>query len=115
MKELDILMMWSASLLSGLALTGARLGWLLFRVAPDPPEEPMALALWRRKRRWLVISELSALPGFATVAVTVGRMQEWPVEGVVLFSMCMGALGFAFLLDALETLVRKRLDTGDRK
>ena len=102
-------MLWIMSLVGGLALCGARLGWLLFRVAPDPPEDGPALQLWERKRRWLIASELSALPAFATISVLVGRLREWPIEGVILLSMVLGALGFAFFLDALQTLVRKRI------
>lgn len=82
---------------------------MLFGVSPDPPVDAAALQMWERKRRWLIISELSALPAFATVSVVVGRLREWPVEGVVLLSMVLGALGFAFFLDALQTLVRRRI------
>lgn len=112
MKWEDIVL-WLLNLLAGLALCGARLGWLLFKIAPEPPEDLQALDLWRRKRRWLVISELSALPAFATLAIIVGRLRNWPLEGTILFSMTLGALGFAFFLDALQTLVRKRLGMGN--
>lgn len=105
----DDFVLWLMSLAGGLALCGARLGWLLFRVAADPPNDPAALALWERKRRWLVISELSALPAFATLALMVGRLRHWPMEGIIIMSMVLGALGFAFFLDALQTIVRKRI------
>lgn len=106
----DDFFLWLLSLFGGMALTGARLGWLLFGVAPAPPADPAALGLWRRKRRWLIFSELSALPAFATISVLVGRLRAWPVEGVILLSMVLGALGFAFFLDALQTLIRRRFD-----
>lgn len=107
--KFDDFLLWLLSLFGGLALCGARLGWLLFGVAPEPPADPTAFTLWRRKRQWLVISELSALPAFATISVLIGRLREWPMEGVILLSMVLGALGFAFFLDALQTLVRKRI------
>lgn len=107
--KLDYLLVWLASLFGALALCGARLGWQLFGMAPAPPEDPTALVLWKRKRRWLTISELSAIPAFATISVTVGKLRDWPIEGVVLFSMVLGALGFAFFLDALQTIMRRRL------
>lgn len=78
-----------------------------------PPVDPDAFGLWQRKRRWLIFSELSALPAFATISVLVGRLREWPVEGVILLSMVLGALGFAFFLDALQTLVRRRVGLGE--
>lgn len=108
MKADDVIL-WASSLLGGLALCGARLGWLLFRVAPDPPADLEAFQLWKRKRRWLIFSELSALPAFATISVLIGRLQEWPIEAVILLSMVLGALGFAFFLDALQTIVKQRM------
>ncbi len=109
--KLDDFFLWMLSLLGGLALCGARLGWLLFGVAPDPPADGPAFMLWQRKRRWLIFSELSALPAFATISVLVGRLREWPMEGVILLSMVLGALGFAFFLDALQTIIRKKIGT----
>lgn len=111
MKFEDI-MLWLLSLLGGLAMVGARLGWMLFSIAPEPPSDPVAFGMWQRKRRWLVFSELSALPAFAMLAVTIGRLKGWPDIGVILFTMALGALGFAFLLDALQTIFRKRLGLG---
>lgn len=108
MKWEDVTL-WVINLLAGLALCGARLGWLLFKVAPIPPEDKVALEMWRLKRRWLIISELSALPSFATLAIIIGRLRHWPIEGMILFSMILGALGFAFFLDALQTILRKKL------
>lgn len=108
MKFEDILL-WLWSLCGGMAMVGARLGWMLWGIAPEPPLDPAALGLWERKRRWLVFSELSALPAFATIALGIGRLKEWPDWGVVIATMVMGALGFAFALDALQTIFRKRL------
>lgn len=107
--KLDDVVLWLLSLFGGLAMIGARLGWQLFGIAVDPPVDPVAFDLWRRKRKWLVISEISALPVFATVSVLVGKLRHWPMEGVILLSMVLGALGFAFLFDALSFLVRQRI------
>lgn len=106
------LWVWLLSLAGSLALCGARLSWLLFRVGPLPPAEAEALALWKLKRRWLIASELSALPAFVFFAVMVGKRQHWPVENVVLLSMVLGALGFAFFLDALQTIARRLIAKG---
>ncbi len=104
--------LWLLSLAGGLALCGARLGWLLFGVAPEPPADVEAFRMWQRKRRWLIASELSALPAFATISVLVGRLGDWPMESIILLSMVLGALGFAFFLDALQTIVRRRIGNG---
>ncbi|MCJ2189168.1 hypothetical protein [Novosphingobium beihaiensis] len=111
--KLEDVILYICSLFGGLAMVGARLGWMLYGIAPEPPADPEALDLWQRKRRWLVVSELSALPAFAIIALGVGRLKGWPDYGVVLFTMVLGALGFAFALDALQTLFRKRLGLQD--
>ncbi|WP_267220563.1 hypothetical protein [Novosphingobium clariflavum] len=107
--KLEDLLLFLLSLFGAAAMCGARIAWLLFGVASTPPDDGAALVLWERKRRWLMISEFAALPAFALISVLIGRLREWPVEGVVLLSMVLGALGFAFFLDALQTLVRKRM------
>ena len=111
--KLEDLLPWLLSLFGGLVLCGARLGYLLFKIAPEAPSDPAALRHWRNRRRWLIFSELSALPAFATISVIVGRMQSWSIEAVVLFSMVLGALGFAFFLDALQTIVRRKVGMKD--
>lgn len=111
MKAEDILL-WLLAWGGGLAICGAKLAYLLFGISAAPPEDPAALAAWARKRKWLVISELAALPAFASLAVLVGKLRAWPVEGVVLLSMVLGALGFAFFLDALRTIASRRLGVG---
>lgn len=103
---------WLTALFGGLMICGAKLAYMLFGIPQEPPTSPTALRSWERKRRWLVISELAALPAFASVAVIAGKMQHWPIEGVVGLSMVLGAMGFAFFLDALQTIVRKRIDMG---
>src|SRR3546814_7501902 len=85
---------------------------MLFGLPTEPPIDPSALASWERKRRWMVISELAALPAFAAIAVIVGKLQHWPIEAVVALSIVLGALGFAFFLDALQTIIRRKLVLG---
>lgn len=101
--------LWLLAWGGGLAICGAKLAYMLFGISSEPPDDPVALRAWVRKRKWLVISELAALPAFASIAVIIGKLRAWPLEGVVLFSMLLGALGFAFFLDALRTLVSRRL------
>ena len=110
--NLNDFLWWLTALFGGLMICGAKLAYMLFGLPTEPPVDPFALASWERKRRWMVISELAALPAFAAIAVIVGRLRDWPIEGVVLFSMVLGALGFAFFLDALQTIIRRKLDLG---
>lgn len=107
---LNDLQWWLTALFGSLMMCGAKLAYQLFGIPVDPPTHPESLKSWERKRRWLCISELAALPAFASIAVLIGRVQKWPVEGVVLLSMILGALGFAFFLDAIQTIIRRRLE-----
>lgn len=110
--KLDDLFLWFSSLIGGLVICGARLGFFLFRIAPEPPDDPEAYKMWRMKRRWLIYAEFSALPAFATISVVVGKMRDWGIWSIVFFSMVLGALGFAFFLDALQTIIRKKYGIG---
>jgi hypothetical protein len=104
----EIIRLWLAAYGAALVAFGARITFLLgFR--PDPPEDPLARAQWIRKRRWLIVSEFAALPLFATTAV-LAVVERWvtPVSGV-LFALVAGALGFAFFLHALDTVLRRRI------
>ncbi len=103
-QKWDFFLLWLASLACSMIMCGARLGWFLFRVAPMPPLDAAALDIWKLKRRWLILSELSVLPAFATISITIARLRHWPIEGVILLSMALGGLGFAFLLDACSPI-----------
>jgi hypothetical protein len=104
----EILRLWLTAYGAALVAFAARITFLLgFR--PDPPEDPLERARWVRKRRWLIASEFAALPMFATTAV-LAVVEHWmtPVSGV-LFALVAGALGFAFFLHALDTVLRRRI------
>ena len=92
-----------------LTVVSGKLGYLLFAMGEEPPEDPTQLNRWRRKRRWLVISELSALPMFATVAVTTTLYFNLPLIASVLIAMALGGLGFGFLLHGLQYIARRKL------
>ena len=82
---------------------------------PDPPDDPGELARWVRRRRWLLFSEFSALPLFATSAVLAADARWLSPVSSVMFALVAGALGFAFFLHALDTVVRRRLGMEARK
>lgn len=109
MNKTDIALLWAVACFSGLASLGARLSYLLFGIAELPPEDPVQFVAWKRKRWWLIFSECAALPSFATGWTAAAVYWSLPVPFVVLGSMASGALGFGFLLDALQTIVRKRV------
>src|SRR3546814_13507389 len=85
--NLNDFLWWLTALFGGLMICGAKLAYMLFGLPTEPPIDPSALASWERKRRWMVISELAALPAFAAIAVIVGKLQHWPIEAVVALSM----------------------------
>ena len=108
MSQREILILWLVAYGAALVAFAARITFML-GFAPDPPENDIERARWLRKRRWLIGSEFAALPLFATAAV-LGVVEHWlsPVTGV-LFSLVAGAMGFAFFLHALDTVLRRRI------
>jgi len=105
----DFFFWWAASLFASTMVVVARLGMKLYSSAGDPPEEPAMAAHWARRRRWLAIGELSALPSFATLSVVLVSFYHLnPVAGV-LIAIAQGFIGFPLLLDGAAWLFRKRI------
>lgn len=108
--DIDILWLWLISALASLAMIGGKLGLMLFGPAAEsPPDDPVLAAHWRRKRAWLAISELSAVPAFATAAVAATKYWHLPVVACVVISMALGGLGFAMFLHGVQILTRRQL------
>lgn len=110
MEELkEFALWWVASLMAATTVALGRIGYSLYRLSPDEPEDPIAAKHWLRRRRWLVFSELSALPAFATFAVVA--TVYWGLNPIVCvgISMALGGVGFVLLLDALQFIFRQRL------
>jgi hypothetical protein len=105
----EFLFWWLASLLAAATVVGGRLGRALFLLATDPPDDTKLAAHWARRRRWLAISELMALPSFATIAVSAVAYYKLDPIVAVLLAMFLGGIGFALLLDGAQWLFRKRL------
>lgn len=115
MTQFEIAILWLASLFAGACAVAARLTYMLFAVSESPPDDPAALGHWQRKRRWLVISDISALPAFATIAVCTTIYWKLPAVASVGMSMILGILGFGFLLNGLQVIVRRRLEMEEPK
>lgn len=108
MTRVEIGALWAATYFGALVTFAARLGHLLFGSAELPPEDADQFRVWRRKRRWLTVSEFSALPTFATAWTLAALQWGLPAPIVVLGSMASGALGFGFLLNALQAIVLRK-------
>jgi hypothetical protein len=108
MTQRDLILWWALAFFSGLAVVVGRLGYMLFGISSEPPADPAARQNWHRKRLWLTVSELSALPAFATAAVAAQVYFQFEPIVTVILSMVLGALGFGFLLNAVQRIARKR-------
>ena len=102
-------LLWLLSTFAALTMIAGRLGRALFGLAGDPPEDPVSLQHWQRRRKWLAYSELSALPAFGTIGVAATVHFNLPPVASVGISMVLGAVGFGMVLDAAVFLFRKRV------
>lgn len=105
----DFLFWWCAALFAGTMVVVARLGIKLFGTAIDPPEDAAMALHWARRRRWLAISEISALPAFATVSVVLVAYYQLNPIAAVLIAIAQGFVGFPLLLDGASWLFRQRI------
>ncbi|HEY0116296.1 MAG TPA: hypothetical protein VGB54_11280 [Allosphingosinicella sp.] len=105
MKEAVLVFFLSCA--AALAALVARIG---LSIGNDlPPEDAAAFAAWKRKRVWTIVAEFSALPAFAAAWTAASYLWALSVPFVVLGSMASGALGFGFLLQALQAIVTRRI------
>lgn len=107
--ELNLVYLWLIALGAAMVAFVARMGWVLFGSASEPPEDPLLVAKWKRKRAWLLVSEGCALPLFATTAV-LANMRGWvdPVLAV-LYALVCSLLGFAFFLKTTKRIIASKL------
>jgi len=103
---------WMASLFASTTVVVARLGIMLYGTAGDPPTDPVLAEHWARRRRWLAICEVSALPAFATVSVVLVSYYHLNPVAAVLLALAQGFIGFPLLLDGAAWLFRRRLGMG---
>lgn len=108
----ELVALWCCLALSALSGLTARLAMRLFHVDQIPPIDPDALLHWKRRRLYMSISEVSALPAFATGWMAAALQWNLSIPLVVLGSMLSGALGFGFLIHALQTYVMRRANNG---
>lgn len=109
MTKADLALLWAVSGAASLATVCGKIGLFLYGIASDPPADPDELMHWLRRRRWLAMSEISALPAFATAGVASTVYFDLPPVASVLISMGLGALGFGFLLNGVQLIARRRL------
>ena len=108
--RIEIAILWCCLALSALSGLAARLAMRMFNVNELPPSDPDMLLRWKRRRMYMAISEVSALPAFATGWMAAALQWNLSIPLVVLGSMLSGALGFGFLIHALQTYVMRRVN-----
>jgi Trk-type K+ transport system membrane component len=100
---------WAIFLATSATMIIARLFFMLGVMNYDPPLDPALYRHWARRRLWIALAELSALPAFATFSLVIVIYREVSPYLGVLIAMFLGGIGFLLLLDALQWLFRKRL------
>lgn len=110
-KHFELTLLWLLSFAASLTVIAARVSFMMFGVkAEQPPEDPKLVQQWSRRRKYLLASELSAVPAFATCGVVATEYWNLSPIASVLIAMVLGALGFGFLLHAVEVIVRRKLE-----
>lgn len=94
-----------------LATTSVLVARVARRLSTDPvePLDLEALRVWRARRRWLIAAELAALPALTMVAVLCTYWSGPDYLIALSAGLIAGALGFPFLVHAVETLVRRKI------
>ena len=110
--RIELFLYWLLLALASLSGLSARLASKLFNVNEIPPEDPELRLHWKRRRLYMAISEICALPAFATGWTAAAIQWDLAAPIVVLGSMVSGALGFGFLIHALQTYVMRRANHG---
>lgn len=110
--RIELAILWVCLAMSALTGLVARLAMRLFHVDEVPPTDPEGLKHWKRRRMYMAISEVSALPAFATGWMAAALQWDLSIPLVVLGSMISGALGFGFLIHALQVYVLRRANNG---
>lgn len=105
----EFLFWWAASLFAATTVVVARLGLKLYGASPDFPDDPVLALHWRRRRQYVALAELSALPAFATISVVLVSYQKLDPVAAVLLSIAQGFVGFPLLLDGAAFLFRRRI------
>lgn len=105
----EYVVLWALAVLATATVIGAKIGFFLWGIAPDPPADALAASHWMRRRRWLAYSEISALPAFATIGVAAVAYGDLNPIAAVPISMALGGVGFPLLLHGAQFLYRKRL------
>lgn len=100
---------WTLSFFAALTVVCGKIGYALFFLGEAPPDDPQLAKHWRRKRLWLTISELSAVPAFATVGISATFYFKLDPMTSVPIAMVLGGLGFGFLLDGVKRIARDAL------
>ena len=105
----EFMFWWAASLFAATTVVVARLGLKLYGAQTDFPDDPVMAMHWRRRRQYVALAELSALPAFATISVVLVSYQQLNPVAAVLLALAQGFVGFPLLLDGAAFLFRRRL------
>jgi hypothetical protein len=111
-SRLDVIILWCLVALSALSGLAARLAMRLFHIDQVPPTDFEQLKSWKRRRWYMIVSEVSALPAFATFWIAASMQWHLSVPLIVIGSMISGALGFGFLIHALQIYVLRKANNG---
>lgn len=105
----DFLSWWFINMVAGATVLVGQVAHKLARLDLDAPTDPARLEHWHKRKKWLVVTEFSALPAFTTMSVAVVSYLDMPPVAGVIINMVLGFVGFAMVIDGARYVFRARL------
>lgn len=87
----ELISKWLIGLAVSVIFAGAKITTMLFGRWEAQPSDPEAYAIWARRRKWIIISELGAVGAYPTFSLFVGMVRGWDVAliGLMCAVLCM--------------------------
>lgn len=72
----------------------------------EPPGDAAAMALWRRRFRFMVASEIASVPALVVAAVLIPDMRGWTSTEGAIFGFVLGIVGYGTASAAVSSVFK---------
>lgn len=81
---------------------------------PIPPVSLEEQKAWKGQRRWMLVAEFAAAPALASIGALAVYFSDYNVIGAFAAGVIAGALGFPFIVRAINRIVSARMDLPEK-